>query len=99
MKHGGTVYIMTNKNCTVYYVGVTADLLSRIQQHKDHQFPRGFTARYDAIVLVYYETHSTIEEAISREKQLKKYSRLKKRTLIDSMNPEWRDLFEDIKDW
>jgi putative endonuclease len=85
MKRGGTVYIMTNKNFTVYYVWVTADLLSRVMQHREKKFPQSFTARYNAYVLIYFEVYSTITEAISREKQLKKYSRLKKRTLIDKM--------------
>jgi putative endonuclease len=99
MKRGGTVYIMTNKNCTVYYVGVTSDLLSRVMQHKEKKFPKSFTARYNADVLVYFETFSTIEEAIAREKQLKRYSRMKKRTLIEQMNPVWKDLFNEIKAW
>jgi len=99
MKRGGTVYIMTNKNYTVYYVGVTSDLLSRVMQHKEKKFPQSFTARYNADVLVYYEVFSTIEEAISREKQLKRYSRMKKRTLIDKANPTWNDLLEEIKGW
>lgn len=90
---------MTNKNYTVYYVGVTSDLLSRVMQHKEKKFPQSFTARYNADVLVYYEVFSTIEEAISREKQLKRYSRMKKRTLIDKANPTWNDLLEEIKGW
>src|SRR5690349_20679151 len=99
MKRGGTVYIMTNKNYIVYYVGVTSDLMSRVMQHKEKKFPQSFTARYNADILIYFETFATIEEAIARGKQLKKYSRMKKRTLIEQMNPSWKDLFEDIKDW
>ena len=99
MQRGGTVYIMTNKNFTVYYVGVTSDLLSRVLQHKEKWYPNSFSARYNADLLVYYEAYSTIEEAIAREKQLKKYSRMKKRTLINQLNPEWKDLFEQIKEW
>jgi putative endonuclease len=99
MTRGGTVYIMTNKSFTVYYVGVTSDLLSRVMQHKEKKFPHSFTAQYNADILVYYEAYSGIKEAITREKQLKKYSRMKKRTLINKMNPEWKDLFEEIKGW
>jgi putative endonuclease len=97
MKQGGVVYIMINKNCTVYYVGVTSDLVARVQQHKDKYFPKSFTARYEVTLLAYFETYPGIEAAIAREKQLKKFSRMKKRTLINQMNPEWRDLFEDVK--
>ena len=99
MERGGTVYIMTNKNFTVYYVGVTSDLRSRILQHKEKQYPGSFSARYNADILVYYEALSTIEEAIAREKQLKKYSRMKKRTLINQFNPDWKDLFEQVNEW
>jgi len=99
MERGGTVYIMTNKNHTVYYVGVTSDLRSRVLQHKEKHYPGSFSARYNADILVYYEALSTIEEAIAREKQLKKYSRMKKRTLINQLNPDWKDLFEQIKEW
>jgi putative endonuclease len=99
MKRGGTVYIMTNKHHTVFYTGVTADLLSRVLQHHNKDFPRSFTAKYNASKLIYYEAHSTITEAIAREKQVKKYSRIKKVNLVESINPQWRDLFDDIKDW
>lgn len=99
MERGGTVYIMTNKNCTVYYVGVTSDLCSRVLEHKEKRYPNSFSARYNTDILAYYEAYSTIEEAIAREKQLKKYSKMKKRTLINQFNPEWKDLFEQIKEW
>lgn len=99
MERGGTVYIMTNKNFTVYYVGVTSDLRSRVLQHKEKYYPRSFSARYNTDILVYCEALSTIEKAIAREKQLKKYSRMKKRTLINQLNPDWKDLFEKIKEW
>ena len=99
MKRGGSVYIMTNKNFTTYYTGVTSNLVSRVMQHKEKKYPKSFSARYNTNVLVYYETYSTIMEAITREKQLKKYSKMKKRTLINQMNPEWKDLYEEIKEW
>ena len=89
---------MTNKKFSVYYTGVTSKLIVRVRQHKDKFYPKSFTARYNADILIYFETYPTILEAIAREKQLKKYSRMKKRTLIDEMNPTWKDLFEDIKD-
>jgi putative endonuclease len=99
MKRGGTVYIMTNKHHTVFYTGVTSNLVARVHQHKTKHYPRSFTARYNADVLVYYEAHPSIMEAITREKQLKKYSRKKKVELIERMNPEWRDWYADVKGW
>jgi len=99
MKHGGSVYILTNRHHTVYYTGVTADLVSRILEHRDKRFPNSFTSRYNINKLVYFEVFFRIEEAIDREKQIKKYSRAKKIALIEKMNPEWKDLFEEIKDW
>jgi putative endonuclease len=99
MKHGGLVYILTNAHHTVFYTGVTADPYSRIREHRLKVYPKSFTARYNIFELLYYEVYPRIEEAIDREKQIKKYSRKKKLELIVRMNPDWRDLFEDIKDW
>jgi putative endonuclease len=99
MKRGGHVYLMTNQNRTTLYCGVTSDLVKRVQQHKEHAFSKSFTARYNLEHLVYHEGFHTIEEAISREKQIKGGSRKKKEDLIVSMNPEWNDLFDSIKDW
>ena len=99
MKHGGTVYIMTNKHHTVFYTGVTANLIVRVQQHRQKFYPKSFTARYNADLLMYYESHSTIGEAIAREKQVKKYSRIKKIALIESMNADWLDLFDEVRNW
>jgi putative endonuclease len=99
MKRGGVIYIMTNKLKTTLYVGVTSDLPIRIQQHKDHFFPGSFSDRYNLEYCVYYETFATIEEAIEREKQIKRYRRDKKIALINSVNPEWKDLWEAIKSW
>ena len=67
MKKGGVVYIVTNKHHTVFYTGVTSDLPSRIMQHRDKKFPASFTAKYNIYKLAYYESLSTIAEAISRE--------------------------------
>jgi putative endonuclease len=96
MKRGGYVYIMTNKHRTVLYVGVTSNLIKRIQEHKDRIHPRSFTAQYNIDTLVYYQGFHRIEEAISREKQIKAGSRKTKEELIHSQNPEWNDLFPEI---
>ena len=85
------VYFMTNKNCTVIYVGVTSDLKKRIYQHKT-KFYKGFTSRYNCDKLVYYETFTDINLALIREKQIKAGNRKKKEALIKTMNPEWNDL-------
>lgn len=75
MIRGGCIYIMTNKNNTTLYTGVTSDLKVRVYQHKTHLFPNSFTAIYKLQKLVYYEIFHNIEEAISREKQIKGGSR------------------------
>lgn len=95
MKRGGCVYILTNKNKTTLYVGVTADLYVRIQEHKNGINKNSFTYRYNLHYLVYYEFCSTIEEAIAREKEIKKWRREKKENLINSINPLWNDLSDN----
>jgi putative endonuclease len=90
---------MTNKHHTTLYIGVTADLFSRVVEHQEKSDPKSFTARYNLDKLVYYESFSTIEEAIDREKQLKGGSRQKKIDLINRTNPAWRDLWEVVKSW
>ena len=77
------------------YIGVTSDLIQRIWQHK-HDQPSGFTKKYGTHTLVWYEMHATMESAISREKSLKAWKRIWKIQLIESTNPEWRDLYGDI---
>lgn len=99
MIHGGCVYIATNIHHTVFYVGVTSDLFVRITEHRGKIYPSSFTAKYNVTKLVYYETYHLIEEAIEREKQIKKYSRTKKIALIMKLNPDWKDLYEDIRNW
>ncbi|MEM6643514.1 MAG: GIY-YIG nuclease family protein [Bacteroidota bacterium] len=99
MKKGGSIYIITNKNNTTLYVGVTSDLYSRMIQHKTKKYPKSFSARYNLDKLVYYENFHSIVEAIAREKQLKAGSRKKKVALIDSINADWNDLFPEIEDW
>lgn len=89
-------YIVTNKNHTVLYTGVTSALRKRILKHQNKFYPKFFTARYNAHILVWHEVFFDIGEAIAREKQLKAGSRQKKIDLINACNPEWRDLFEDL---
>ena len=89
------VYIATNRRNGALYTGVTSDLPRRIWQHK-HKEVDGFTAKYGVDKLVYYGTCESAESAIRREKQLKKWDRKWKLELIESMNPEWRDLYEEI---
>ena len=96
MERGGFTYIITNKNNTVLYVGVTSNLKDRVYKHQTKHFKTSFSAKYNLNKLVYYEYYSTIEEAIAREKQLKAGSRQKKLDLINAFNPEWKDLFEDL---
>lgn len=93
----GFVYIITNKYQTVVYTGVTSNLPQRILQHKNKKYPKSFSARYDVNILVYYEQFQWIEDAITREKQIKAGSREAKNNLIRSMNPNWNDLFEEIE--
>jgi putative endonuclease len=99
MTKGGSVYIMTNKFKTTLYIGVTSDLQIRIRQHKEHTFKDSFSDKYNLEHCVYYENFFSIEEAILREKQLKKWSRIKKENLINSLNPSWIDLWVEIEKW
>lgn len=99
MTKGGSIYIMTNKLKTTLYIGVTANLQLRIRQHKEHFFQNSFTDKYNLEHYVYYENFYPIEDAILREKQIKKWSRLKKENLINSLNPKWTDLWNEIKEW
>lgn len=89
------VYIMANARNTVLYVGVTGDLVKRIFAHKE-KLIEGFTKRYNIVKLVYYEVFDDMENAILREKQMKAGSRQKKVDLVESMNREWRDLYEGL---
>ena len=86
---------MTNKNKTVLYTGVTNDLDRRVAEHKSLSI-QGFTKRYKAVYLVYFEPIEDINSAINREKQIKGGSRQNKIDLINSINPEWKDLFEGV---
>lgn len=99
MERGGCIYFMTNKNKTTLYLGVTSNLLNRVNEHKTHKYSNSFKDKYNLEYLVFYEFHSTIEEAIAREKQVKKWNRDKKNNLINSMNPNWIDLWDEIIKW
>jgi putative endonuclease len=85
------VYILTNKNRTVFYTGVTADLVNRMSYHRVGKGSK-FCAKYNVNVLVYYEIHLDIREAIKRETQIKRWNRQWKIDLIQTRNPELRDL-------
>ena len=91
----GIVYILTNKNNTVLYTGVTRNLQRRLAEHKLHLNP-GFTDKYNTEKLVYYEVYERLDAGIHREKQLKKWHRDWKEKLINDFNPEWKDLAEDV---
>ena len=96
MERGGAIYILTNKNNTTFYTGVTSDLISRLLEHRDKKYPHSFSARYNLTKLVYYEGFHSIEEAIAREKQIKAGSRAYKLKLIEAFNPEWDDLGDEV---
>ena len=89
------VYILASKRNGTLYIGVTSQLVARVWQHKN-KVTEGFSAKYGVDKLVYYEAHDSAEAAFVREKQLKKWRRAWKIELIESLNPEWRDLYEEI---
>jgi putative endonuclease len=89
------VYLLTNWNNKVLYVGITNDLVRRIYEHKE-KFVKGFTEKYNVTKLVYYEQTPDISEALNREKEIKKWRREKKNRLVVNTNPQWRDLSEDF---
>jgi len=89
------VYILTNRYNSVLYTGVTGDLNKRVHQHREKVIP-SFTNQYNVHKLVFYEVADDVYAAIAREKQIKAGSRQKKIDLINSMNPVWRDLYEDL---
>lgn len=95
MKKICAVYIMTNYSETTFYIGVTSNLPRRILEHKN-KVVEGFTQKYNVNKLVYYEITDSIEVAINREKQLKRWHREWKINLIKKMNPQFRDLSEDL---
>ncbi|MBE7551024.1 MAG: GIY-YIG nuclease family protein [Anaerolineales bacterium] len=90
------VYLLTNWNDQVIYVGVTNNLERRLYEHK-HKLVQGFTAKYNVNKLVYFEETPDVNAALYREKEIKKWRREKKNNLVTSMNPEWQDLSEGWK--
>lgn len=88
----GFVYIMTNKNKTTLYIGVTNNLLRRVYEHKNHLMKNSFTDKYNLEYCIYYEEYEYFDLAILREKELKKWNRIKKEELINRVNPEWLEL-------
>ena len=91
------VYILANKNNKVLYIGVTNSLFSRIFKHKLKENKNSFTAKYNISKLIYYEEYQYIQDAIEREKELKRYRRKWKIELIEKGNSSWRDLFKDME--
>ena len=89
------IYIMSSPNNSTLYIGVTNDIERRIKEHKSGLLP-GFTQKYNCCKLVYYEQYSDINQAIEREKKLKKWRREKKEWLIKTMNPDLKDLGDEI---
>ncbi len=90
------VYILTNKNHTVLYTGVTKDLIRRVYEHKTHADPKSFTTKYKTDKLVYFKETGDVTAAIEREKQIKSWSRDRKTDLIFKINPHWVDLYNKI---
>jgi len=89
------VYILASKRNGTLYIGVTSDLVKRIWQHKNNMI-EGFTKRYGVHQLVWYELHENMQSAIEREKQMKGWKRKWKLELIESMNPNWQDLYHTV---
>jgi len=100
MQNGGFIYIITNKNKTTIYIGVTSNLINRLEQHKTKYYSDSFSAKYNLTQLIYYEKFNSITDAIIREKEIKHWSRKKKELLIATTNPNWLDLYEtEVKNW
>ena len=91
----GIVYILSNKNKTTLYTGVTSNLQRRIAEHKLH-LNKGFSDTYNTEYLIYYEAHDKVTDAINRETCIKRWKREWKENLINGFNPEWNDLSEEI---
>ena len=91
-----SIYIITNKKNGVLYIGSTKRLKIRIKQHKRKVHPKTFSARYNLNKIVYYESFEVKEEALKREKQLKKWNRDWKIQLIENFNPNWNDLYDSL---
>ncbi|MCP9200016.1 GIY-YIG nuclease family protein [Gramella sp. GC03-9] len=90
------VYILSSRNNSVLYTGVTSNLLKRLIEHKTKFYPNSFTARYNCSKLVYFLEFQNIKDAISFEKKIKAGNRRNKEKLIQSLNPDWKDLSEGL---
>ena len=95
MQKKGYVYILASTRNGTLYVGVTSDLAKRVEEHRQ-KLVHGFTKKYEISMLVYYEFFEDIRDAVIRERQIKEWKRKWKTELIQSVNPYWRDLHEDI---
>ncbi len=91
--------MMCSPNKTTLYTGVSSDLRGRVHQHRSKHYPESFTAKYNCVLLVYYQFFDTIEEAIAEEKRLKGGSRKKKEQLVACRNKDWNDLWPDVEKW
>lgn len=89
------IYILTNKKNGTLYIGVTSNLVKRVFEHKS-KYIEGFTKKYNLDKLVFYEKTNSVESAITREKQMKKWKREYKLNAINKLNPEWKDLYKEI---
>ena len=95
--HNYYVYILTNKNRSVLYTGITNDLKERLYEHRNPlPFSKAFTTKYKCFFLIYYEHYMDVDVAIMREKQIKGYGRLKKERLINDFNKAWKFLNDEI---
>lgn len=97
MYKGGWVYIMSSVSKRVLYTGVTSDIEGRVWEHKNKVRPESFAAKYNCVLLVYYKFFDRIEDAIDEEKRIKKYKRYKKERLIETLNPDWNDMSDNIE--
>jgi len=95
MERQPCVYLLASKRNGTLYTGVTSNLVKRVWEHKQHAVD-GFTGKYGVSSLVWYEVHDTMESAIRREKAIKNWKRVWKINVIESINPQWRDLYDDL---
>ena len=90
------IYILTNKRNGTLYIGLTTDLMRRMEEHRSKAV-KGFTEKYNLMQLVYYEIHDNIQAAAQRERLMKKWKRLWKIELVEKQNPHWLDLYDDLR--
>ena len=94
--YGGWLYIMANKYNNILYLGSTSELVFRVVEHREKEYSKSFTAKYNCDKLVYFEHFESLEDAHTKERQMKKWKRTWKDELINKFNPEWKDLFDTI---